>query len=159
MLQTRREFIFKEDSRDSHPNAAKRRAIQLERNAHVVDCGRVVNQLELLPEICVHYTLEIGAVGNRFAIQVRIGVQNRNTGIIYDGSVVDDRHTAHNRIHHCVQITIGAQIVDHGPAHRLRVIGVHTRAGQVWGRVRCQIRELRIQVSGVLMRGGHSLPQ
>src|SRR5205823_14921282 len=105
MLQTRREFIFKEDSRDSHPNAAKRRAIQLERNAHVVDCGRVVNQLELLPEICVHYTLEIGAVGNRFAIQVRIGVQNRNTGIIYDGSVVKIGNMPQNQINNVFKST------------------------------------------------------
>ena len=159
MLQARCEFIFQEYRRDSHANAAERLAVQLQWHADIVDCGRVIKQLELLAEIRVHHLLKIRAVRNRLPVQVRIGVQNRVAISIDDRRVINNGDAAHDRIHHRVQITVGPQIINNSSAHCFRVIGVDACAGQVRSCVRGQIGELRIQVSGGLVRGHDSLPQ
>ena len=86
-------------------------------------------------------------------------MQNRVAISIDDRRVINNGDAAHDRIHHRVQITVGPQIINNSSAHCFRVIGVDACAGQVRSCVRGQIGELRIQVSGGLVRGHDSLPQ
>ena len=88
-----------------------------------------------MAEVGLHDSLEIGAVADGFADQVRICVQYDSAGGIHDGSVVDNRPATDHRFQHGIQIAIRAQVVRNSSAHRLRVLRVYFCAGKVGGSV------------------------
>src|SRR5712671_5389155 len=91
MQQARRDLALKKYSGNTDMDLAKRRSIQLQREADVVDCGGAVHQAKLLAKASGCDRMKIRPRGNYLADQLRIGVQQRLAIRIQDGCVVDKR--------------------------------------------------------------------
>ncbi len=107
LLQFRSKFVAQKNRRDAHANAAKGLAVELQPDAHVINRAGAVEQAQLAPEARVAQHRQTGALGNRLAIQSRIGIENRHAMRIDDGGVVDDARISHHRFQHVVQVGIG----------------------------------------------------
>ncbi len=144
--------IFQEHSGNTQAYAAEGGAIQLQKHAHFVDRGWVVQHPKLIPETGILQALKIRPVHDWFTNQFGIGMQNGLAVRIHHGCVVNRRPITYDRFELGVQVGVGGKIVGNGAAHRFGIAGVYPRAGQVGGGVVGQVRYLRSQVVGAVTR-------
>ena len=147
LLQPGRQFVLQKNRRYAHSDAAEASPVKLQRDAHVVHGGRVVHHAKLPAKVRVLHQVEVGPVGNCFAHQVGIGVQNGLAVAIDDGRVVNDGPGPHHRFQKIIEIAVGAQVIGHRPPHGLGIGGVDLGAAQIGGGVRRQVRQVGSQLS------------
>ncbi len=159
MLQARGEFALEEDRRNSHAHGTERSAVQLQRQADIVDCGRAVDHTKLVEEASVAQAFEVGAWSQDLSVKVGIAVQQRAAIKIQDRRVIHDRHVANGGIEQVVEIGIGFKVsVDCRP-DRFEVVRVNFGAGEIRDRVARGIDDLLCQQLGDIAAGIQALAE
>src|SRR5262249_37755777 len=126
-------LVFQKDGRDADTNFAKRFSVAKQRQPHIVDLGRAVDDLELLADAAVDDGGELLARRQDFSEVRRIAVQKRLAPGVSYGCVINGGRVADGGIEQRIQLGIGLQYLLHRRRHLVGIVQVDLGVGQIDG--------------------------